>query len=1116
MSDAKLTLYQASAGSGKTYTLAREYICMLFDNIIKTGAIRHPDKYAQFRNTHRELLAVTFTNKATNEMKSRIVSELYKLASHQASDYRQTLCRLAKLSESEQTIIDQWCKHFLDDILNDYGTFAITTIDSFFQKIVRQFARELNLPGGYALDMDEKQIRTIAIDNLLYDIDRHKSLRQWLQQMISERIDSGKDWNIQSDILDKAQVLFNERFRELISQPEVEQMLQHPTQYKNILYGIVKNQEHYIDEIFKRLLSTLTEYGLSITDIKSLADINKLKKWEAIKTDKTFKPIVFEHSIECCFLKKAIDKGRATEAFDNGVHQCYEDAYNIVMKCSTARLILQTFYIIGIIGNIDRQIESDNRENNRLPIADTNRRLNEIIDGSDIPFIYEKISQRIRHYLIDEFQDTSTLQWKNFRPLIRESLDSGNSNLIVGDVKQSIYRWRNGDADLLAYQVQEDIPTQYIALENLDTNYRSCSQIISWNNDFFRYLVDCISPKSAAAIDENNGRNEIINQQILQINNEYKHCKDTFKKEIEKYYTESGIIQKVNPKNNYSGKVRLSFLNPTEETDYDTLLETYLIELLDELTNQRQIKPNRIAIMVRKNIEGTQTANILIRHGYKVVSADSLTISSASTVQLIINIFRHSERPKEHLYIYNAYFFLATLLQKDIAWCMEQTRQYIALQNQADQTSLNATLLGQAIELTERSGTLFEKTEYLIDWFLNGLGADNESISSETAYMQALLDSIHHFASNQSTDIHAFLQWWDIKGSTLSIPAPEQEDAIQIITIHKAKGLEFDVAIMPFCSFFIVDNKSNILWIEPQKENMSEEFQQIPLAPVPFSSKLENTECAQVYYREYKQRFLDTLNTLYVAFTRPRYELYIFSQIKTNNPIHKPEEYIGSFLMQYATEHLKLENISASDDINIYEQTDDVDRSDWREKKAVKTDIESVVIPDLLLSTPINNRLTIQENSSEATIRGNLLHNIMSQICYIDDVESALAKTCVGSDEQLIDTMCDEISEIINLPQVRPWFDSDHQVLNELTLLTASGQQYRPDRVMLYADGTIIVVDYKFTSHKSNNYNNQVRRYMELLREALPQYDYGDTKVKTKQIRGYLLYADAKEVEEVL
>ncbi len=1121
MSEAKLTIYQASAGSGKTYTLAREYICMLFDSIIKSGAIRHPDRYAQFRHIHRELLAVTFTNKATNEMKSRIVRELYKLASHQDSDYRQILCQLAGLNDSEKMLIDQWCRYFLDDILDDYGTFAITTIDSFFQKIVRQFARELNLPGGYALDMDEKQIRTIAVDNLLYDIDRHKTLRLWLQQMISERIDNGKDWNIQADILDKAKVLFNERFRELISKPDVEQMLQHPARYKKILYDIVQNQSHDIDEVIKRLLSTLTEYGLSITDIKTNADLNKLKTWVEIKkTDRTFSSIIGARNIEKCFNKKAITKGRAQEAFDGGVYDCYREAYDIVIRCATARNIIQTFYIIGIIGNIDRQIESDNRENNRLPIADTNRRLHEIIDDSDIPFIYEKISQRIRHYLIDEFQDTSTLQWDNFRPLIQESLDSGNTNLIVGDVKQSIYRWRNGDADLLAYKVQQDIPEQYIEFENLKTNYRSCAQIIRWNNTFFKYLIDCIAPQgvSLPTDDDNDDTEavgaEIINPKIVRVNTLYRRHEDAFKEEIQQYYTESGIEQKINPKNNYSGMVRFSYLNPTEETDYDTLIEKYLIELLDELTIKRHIKPKKIAIMVRKNKEGNQTANILVRHGYKVVSADSLTMSASASVQLIINTLRHNERPKERLYIYNFYYFLATLLGKDIAWCMDQTRHYTECLNNDEQSLLADTLLGKAIELLEHSGTLYEKTEFLIDWIVNGSGADSMVVNAETAYLQALLDSIHQFAANQSTDIHAFLQWWDTNGSTQAIPAPEQEDAIQIITIHKAKGLEFDVAIMPFCFFAFVDNKNNILWVEPQQEQMSDVFCQIPLVPVTFSSKLENTECAQVYYREYKQRFLDTLNTLYVAFTRPRYELYIFSQKRETQAVKK-DEFVGNFLLQYVTQHLQLQNVSTNAEIDIYQVSDTAGRLDWRTKEDEKSSIESVSIPDLLLSTPISSRLTIQENSTEATIRGNLLHDIMSHISTIDDIDTALIKSCTGTNEQLIGTLREQITDLINLPQVKPWFTDDNIVLNEMSLLTATGSQFRPDRIMLYPDGTIIVIDYKFTAHRSNKYNEQVQQYMNILREAMPEYEYGTSVVKTRQIRGYLLYADSKTIEEV-
>lgn len=1097
-----LTIYKASAGSGKTYTLAREYICMMFERVVRAGALRQPGHYAQFANAHRELLAVTFTNKATNEMKSRIVRELYRLALHLPSGYRGEICRRFGLTDDENLVVDTWCGIFLNDILDDYGLFSITTIDSFFQKIVRQFARELNLPGGYVVDMDEEQIRTMAVDNMLYDIDTYPLLKQWLQQMVAENIDNGKNWNVHKQILKRAKILFDERFRSLLQRPEVEQLLLNPNEAKGVLEHIVASRETEIEALYQNMQAILAQYGLGLGDMQKNADFSKLISCD--KPGKTILTIVSEHAISKCFSAASIKKGRAAEAFENGVYDCYRSALQIIKRWMTAQNILQSFYIVGIVGTLDRQMEADNRENNRLPLADTNRRLQQIIDGSDIPFIYEKISQRIKHYLIDEFQDTSRLQWNNFSPLVRDSLDSGFSNLIVGDVKQSIYRWRNGDADLLAHRLADELP-QFIQEKTLETNYRSCPQIVRWNNDFFAYLI--------GGIDGTKGY--CINQNLIDANNNYNNRTGDFTKAVTSYYDES-ICQKINLGNNYSGCVELTFFpQPLEtegqETANDLLLEKQLIALLDRLTKERGIQPNRISIMVRKNVQGTEVANMLTRNNYKVVSNESLTLASAVSVRLIISIFRHVERPSENLYIYNAFFFFAALLGYDTKWVVGQNEFYQTRMQNGE--SVADTLLGKAESILSQSDTLYQKTELLINWLTHGCDvSETNLIESETAYLQTLLDCMHRFASNRSTDLHAFLQWWDMKGSEAAIPAPEQDDAVQIITIHKAKGLEFDVAIMPYCSADLVDTKNEILWVEPAKEQMSEPFRQIPLLPVVYQSKLALTECAQVYWREYMHRFLDMLNTFYVAFTRPRYELYLFSDAPKSENITT----IGDVLFDYVTNRLQLTNVSDSDEVLTYRLADAEGRTDWVQTIKEQSDVRGINIPDMLRYVPINDRLTIQEIQTEETLRGNLLHSIMSCVRYADELEAAIAKICTGTETDNADDIRRQLTEIISLPDVAPWFEHDHLVLNEWTIMTSSGKQFRPDRIMLYPNGDITVVDYKFTSHRSDIYNQQVLNYIELIRQAMPEFAYEGKMVKTRNISGYLLYADAGKTEKIV
>lgn len=1110
MSQKPLTICKASAGSGKTFTLALEYIYMMFEYVYKNNELLHPQtNNKQSRNIHRQILAVTFTNKATNEMKSRIVKQLYLLAQNIDSPYREKIRQhindiakptiILQNTPKDYMLINQWCQIFLNDLLDDYGLFSVSTIDSFFQKIIRNFARELNLPGGYSIDMDEKQIQTMAVDNLLYSINDNETLKSWLQQMIFDNIENGKNWKIQNRLLKMSEQLFDEKLRIQMLQPEVKKFFNNSKQAKEIIEKIYNEKTDKIKEIHKKLQNILAQYGLSEDDIKS--KWNELPQRDAPLTN-TF--INSAYNISACFKAQVLknNENRCIDAYDNGVKQCHQEAIHIFSRYLTAKYILQEIYIIGILNDIDQQIQADNRQLNRLPMADTNRRLNQIINDNDIPFIYEKISQRIKHYLIDEFQDTSRLQWENFRPLVKENIDNGNRSLIVGDVKQSIYRWRNGDADLLANEIETTFPNQ-IQLDSLDTNYRSSAQIVEWNNSYFKSLINTIN--------ETNEKNDII-KKITIADKYYNNTEGDFKKAILKYYDET-ISQKVNPNNNYSGLIRTTFITP-QDIKYDDILQQQLIKLINEL-KERQFNLNRVAILVRKNDEGKKIASILAENGIKVVSNESLTLGNAISIQLIINIFHHSEHPKEKIFIYNAYFWLATLLQQDYNWCIRQTNLYQQLQKEDQKQELSNTPLGQAISLIGNAATLYQKTEILINWLTQGCRITESNLTeSETDYLQALLDNIHNFAANKSTDMYAFLQWWDLQKDKLAIPAPQQDNAIQISTIHKSKGLEFDVVIIPYCNWSICGS-TNFLWVIPEEQNMDEDFKSFPILPIHVENKnneITHTQCAQAYYDELLHGILDTLNNTYVAFTRPRHELYVFSQIKDDKD-KKEITTIAQTLYKYIS--TQTERTGTEEGIETFQLQQQQGKDDWINKPAGNNQEASITIPDILKSNNDTHHITIQEIQSEETRRGTLMHNIMSEIKYADDIDKALAKTCTGTDKLQINTIKQQILEIINIPEVKPWFQPGHLVLNEIEILTPKGDTFRPDRVMLYPDGTIIVIDYKFTRHKSQSYNRQVQRYIELLNKAIPNYDFNGTRVDTKQIIGYLLYTDSKQIEKI-
>jgi ATP-dependent exoDNAse (exonuclease V) beta subunit len=318
---------------------------------------------------------------------------------------------------------------------------------------------------------------------------------------------------------------------------------------------------------------------------------------------------------------------------------------------------------------------------------------------------------------------------------------------------------------------------------------------------------------------------------------------------------------------------------------------------------------------------------------------------------------------------------------------------------------------------------------------------------------------------------------------------------------------------MPYFTYNIISKRNDILWIQPQEEQLSEQFSSIPLFPIKFNSEMPNTSLRQTYYEECTRRFLDTLNLTYVAFTRPQYELYLFS------PLDKAENDISRLVYKYVTEYLALQNISDDENVEVYQISNSIaGKTDWTllpEKEDDETRPETLYINDILSSTPINNRLTIQEIDTENTRRGNILHQIMSQIKYHDDIDKAISKVCTGTSSDEKDDIKQQIIEITHLPQTTEWFQPTHLVMNEFDIITPEPKIHRPDRVMLYKDGTVIVVDYKFTGRHSQEHIKQVKRYMFQLRQALPHYQYEGKEIQTQLIKGYLLYADSKQIVEI-
>ena len=539
-----LTVYRASAGAGKTHKLTGEYLTLLF-----TGP-----------GAFRRILAVTFTNKATDEMKTRIVDELYNLASGRKSDYVELLKSAYSLTEIQ---VRKQAAQILIDILHDYSAFNISTIDRFFQQTMRAFTREIGLQGGYGIEMDQELVLTTAIDNLLSDLEKpeSKDLLGWLLRFAEDKIESGGEWNLRKDIMALSREVFKESYKafsEAVGRDiEDKKALE---DYKNELYGIIRSVEATAKELGERGLAILNKYGLKVTDFKGgsrspLTLLDRLVQGEMKEPSATF--IGLADNLDGCFTKTVSLGTRQIIgcAFEDGLNDCIKGIISLfgnLTAYNTAREIVRYYYTLGILTDVSRQIAAYREEKNVMLIADTTELLSKVIEGSDAPFIYEKTGTHVDHYMIDEFQDTSGMQWNNFRPLIEESLAHSRDNLIVGDVKQSIYRFRNSDWKLLDEQVQADFSPEVVHEETLKDNWRSCRNIVEFNNALFTTLPGVL---------------QAVYNEALSVSSLSEEQRAAFFTKIMSAYDKS--FQQVPPPfKQKDGHVRIEFLSGDNEKDW--------------------------------------------------------------------------------------------------------------------------------------------------------------------------------------------------------------------------------------------------------------------------------------------------------------------------------------------------------------------------------------------------------------------------------------------------------------------------------------------------------------------------------------------------------------------
>ena len=1071
-----LQILKASAGSGKTFRLTREYIRLLFK--------------AKYANAHRRILAVTFTNKATDEMKSRILLELNKLAKAEKSDYRADLCE--EFSCSEQSI-DKKAQELLIEILHDYSYFSISTIDRFFQQIIRSFTREIGLSGGYNVELEQKRVAEIAVDNMLASLDKteNKQLLDWLTRFSEDKIEKGESWDFRRNINALSGELAKEEYR-LLSKNLAEKLENKDflANYQAKMYAICQKFESDVTKIAGQALKIIAGCGLLDTDFSG-SSRSPMKYWNKILNKDFSEPTKTFYN-----LQNNIDKWAAKSAdagIKNKIEQSYNDGLNdcVVDICAmfdsqfrsyqTARQIIKNLYTLGILADIERQIKAYLSERNQVLLADSTHLLNMVIDGSDTPFVYEKIGVRLAHFMMDEFQDTSAMQWQNFRPLLKNSLDQHHENLIVGDVKQSIYRWRNSDWTLLDSRLDRDFRPEELQHETLFRNWRSDKNIVDFNNAFFSFASKFLQQQfndEAETFSANLPENKILQAY-------------------------SDVYQQLG-KQTQDGQVQIEFIEADDENFWKEIALEKLVQKI-ELLQDKNYRLSDMAILVRSKQDGKAIADFLLQYKqsekaragyhYDIISDEALVIAGAASVKFLVGMLRWIVEPNDLINQAVTAFEYGKLIGNQ---SQEEALKQLFSDEHKENLLNNLWEKHSDKSIEEiKNQSLFEMLEQIIALFRLG---DDEN---ETVFVQAFQDIVYDFTSQNVAGPHNFLRWWDDVGCNRTLALSGAQNAIRILTIHKSKGLEFNVLLMPFCDFKIDQKAENIVWCQPKMAP----FNELDIVPVTYSGS-KNTLFFEEYLNEKQHSYIDNLNLIYVAFTRARHELIVFC------PKPKKEGAVNSVAgLLYA---FAPPSPPGEGDVSPIRQANTGEKETNNEQTLTSPPsggLGGATVPRYISSQNKKHlKLKLRsdgfgenENARYKQLDyGILMHDLLSAVYDENDLPFVLQKMQsegkINEEEKFL--MEEKIRHLWKNEEIKKWFSTDYRIMNECVIITPQGSSYRPDRVIL-GERETIVIDYKFGKERKS-YLKQLENYVQLIE-----------KMGFPNVSGFVLYAEEEYFKKV-
>ncbi len=1017
------TIYNASAGSGKTFTLVKEYLLLLFSSGRK--------------DAYKNILAITFTNKAVEEMKSRIVDNLYAFSKDPVPQKFQPLlniiCEETGFSASEVKMRSQ---NILKNIIHNYAAFEVSTIDGFTHRVLRTFAKDLDLPLNFEVELNTAEVLQEAVERLINKAGEDKELTRVLINFSLSKTDEDKSWDIAKDLYKIAELLNsedNQAFLQLLKNKKLKDF--------DSLASEIRKQNAFFEEgvveTSNRFFQLLENNGLEKSDFNRGSCPNFFLKLQ----NKNFK-VDFDAkwqlgiADEPLYAKKlSEDKKIILDRLQPEVASLFNEVKRYITKLQYFAAVEKNLTPLSLLSAIQEEVAMIKKERSIVMISEFNATISGAVKDQPAPFIYERLGERYRHYFIDEFQDTSEMQWENLIPLVDHTLTTiheggeHGSLTLVGDAKQSIYRWRGGKAEQFMALCGSNNPFN---LENkevvlLPHNYRSSKQVVDFNNDFFQFSSACFS--------------NLEHQKLF---------KETASQE---------------PKKQEGGYVNLSFIEAENADEEMQVYPEKVLEIIKDL-QEKKVALSNICILTRRKKEGVAIASLLSENGVPVISAESLLLSQSPKVNFITAVLQFSldgldknlkllilDHLVEHIIAPgNAYKFIKERLDLDHQYFFDSLKTF-----------------GIEFDLEQVTGySLYEAVEYIIRKF--------DLVQSSDAYVQSFLDYVYEVSQKENHGIFEFLELWEHKKDRKSIAASPDKDAVQIMTIHKAKGLEFPIVIYPFANSNITDVARESLWMDIP-ETLSEE---IPVGYLKASKDmLQWGEEPSLLYENlcyYSQ--LDALNVLYVALTRPVKQLYIISKYELNKGKENLNKFSGLFISWLKSigkwDESHEYEFGSREDLPVSEEIEE--NNNYQQEKYYSSPTGSNAV-----SIITKSGLLWDSSQAQAIEKGHLVHDIFFRIKSKKDVERAIAET---REEGLFQNNDEEevkagIMAVVEHPELKKFFEPELLVYNERDIITENGTILRPDR-LVFNGNKVSVIDYK-TGEASKSHKSQINSYAQVL-----------------------------------